>query len=237
MKNRNSVLFLILFGLYANNLIAQDKAEIPLNQKTIGLELAKPLFWFMKDLGIIIEPEFAYQYKSMIYMVSVGYNSINDKIYNALDYKNNGSHLKLGVGVQFNYNKEKVKKNRVIFGANLIFSNFTEKARAYSNNTLYNGFGTFNLTMGQDYKQSNNARGFETFFIYRRDFDNNFYASISPQLNVILSEMSSENFPIYYASGFGIISDNDGDGVSISPFSELGEGGSLALSIKVGYRF
>ena len=230
MKKLLVAIVLVHFG-FIHALQAQDEpAQIPTSQKLVSVEVMKPLFWFMKNGGFVLEPEFIYKHKGLHYTVAVGYSSIHDDIYHDLEYENKGTHLKLGVGIQLNYNKEKLKSNHLVIGANLIFSSFTESA------TIINNFSSYG-PLGQDLEQKNNSRGIETYFTYRRIFENNFYASISPSLSLVLSEIINDKFPVYYVPGFGIINNDDESTIISTPFTENGGASTVGLSIKIGYRF
>lgn len=229
-------LLIIVSLIYVANTVtlqAQSDEEVkpPTSQKFVSVEVMKPMFWFMRDLGYVIEAEFSYQHNALIYNVNAGYNDIKDKIYNDLDYQNTGSYFKLGIGFQLNYSKKVERNNSLIIGTNLIFSNFDESGEILNN---FSNYGS----LGETVTQKNSSRGGEFYFTFRKVLDNNFFFSATPRIAIVLSRFNDEKFPVYYVSGFGVINGSDGSDFSIGPTTSTeGEAVAIGLSIKLGYRF
>ncbi|MDH5366944.1 MAG: DUF6048 family protein [Cyclobacteriaceae bacterium] len=209
-----------------------EEAKPPSSQKFVSVEVMKPMFWFMRDLGYVIEAEFSYQHKALIYNINGGYSDIKDEIYDDLDYQNTGSYVKFGIGFQLNYSNKVIRSSSLIIGTNLIFTSFDESG------IVLNDFSNYGV-LGEAITQKNSPRGGEFYFTYRKVFDSNFFFSATPRIAVVLSRFNDEKFPVYYVPGFGVVNGSNDSDFSIGPTttSNRGEAVAIGLSIKIGYRF
>ena len=186
-----------------------------------SLELLKTIPWLMIDNSYIIEPELAYRTSGLLISVQVGINDIKTGIYERLEYRNEGRYLKVGAGVDFSYFRRRSDdRSNTILGGNLIFASFDETGKVQLEENYFE-----NPTL----IQSNDARGIEIFFTYRRVSESNVFFSITPRIAYVMSDLDEEYFPTYYVPGFGVV----------NPFesSSYGHRITAGFGLKLGYRF
>jgi len=190
----------------------------------IGLEILKPLTWILDGSSYVVEPEITYQRKHLLWKLSVGHSSIDKQIYHELIYSSKGYFIKAGMGMELDYFSKHNSQNSIIYGVNLIFSSNDEK-----------GIVDFNGDYFEDYShridQHNNSKGVEVYFTNRTLISEKAFISFSARIAYIVNAHQQEEFPVYYAPGFGVVnlfgSENQDNNNQFS-------GG---LSIKIGYRF
>lgn len=225
MKKHLIILLAIfsLLGAQAQDVEEKVAVEERVEKKNhfyFSIELLKTIPWLMIDNAYIIEPQIEYRSKGLVLLGQFGINSIKNTIYDDLAYKNEGMYFKVGAAVDFSYYNNKVDRNNVLLGGNLVFSSFDETGTIDLEN---NYFDDPVLT------QRNESRGIEIYFAYRRVFDNNFFMTISPRMAYVMTNYEEPYFPVYYNPGFGVV--NIFEGVNGNHRLTVG------ASIKIGYRF
>lgn len=214
------VLLVTTLRSFAQEVEDSENYQEKKNHFYLSVELLKTIPWLMIDNAYIIEPQLEYRSKSLVLSIQYGLNDIKNTIYDRVEYRNQGTYYKIGAGIDFSYFKNNDDRNNIILGGNLIFSSYKETGVVKFENPY---FGDAELT------QENDSRGIEVYFTYRRVFDNNFFVNISPRIAYVMTEYDEPSFPVYYASGFGIVNvfENSSSNLDIT----------IGASLKVGYRF
>jgi hypothetical protein len=164
----------------------------------IGLELFKPLHLALKGNSTVIEPEFTYQKKNIFYKASFGYATVQSDIYRGLDYKVVGTYLKLGIGIELDYFSNPNNTVDFLAGANLISSRYDEAGNAFFEGNYFEDLNTV-LT------QKHSSRGMEVYFTIRKEVSKRLFFSFTTRYAYVISKLQQEEFPIYYAPGFGVL--------------------------------
>jgi len=223
MRKHLILIAVVMLGVSLNG-FTQDVEDKSFDEKKnhfyVSIELLKTLPWLMIDNAYVIEPQLEYRSKSVVFKVQYGMNDIKNTIYDNMEYRNQGSHFKLGVGVDFSYFGNNADRNNAVLGGSLIFASYTETGTVEIENPY---FGNPIIT------QKNDSRGMEVFFMYRRVFENNFFLSITPRIAFVMTNYENTNFPVYYVPGFGT--------VNVFESSSSNSRATVGVAFKIGYRF
>lgn len=224
MKKNFTLLLVILIGFsfsgFAQDTDDTEDSTEKENHFYLSIELLKTIPWLMIDNAYIIEPQLEYRSKALVLVAQFGMNDIKNKIYDRMEYRNEGTYFKVGAGVDFSYYNKRNDRNNMILGGNLIFSSYKETGVVDLESNYFDDPVLI---------QENDSRGLEVYYTYRRVFDNNFFMNITPRIAYVMTEYEASEFPVYYVPGFGI--------VNVFESSNSNFDLTIGVSLKVGYRF
>lgn len=214
--------FTIFLCLVFTGSYAQDQAQLYPGEKAfiVKLEMIKHLFWAGEG-GYVLEPEFSYHNKRLVYNFIAGMSKVQEMLYDELDYENKGRYLQAGMEYHLS-GKNAPVTNGFFIGFDLTVADFEE-----TGSVLFEGdyFDDYEAVLTQD----NLSTAFSWSISSKTVLGKHLALDATLRLSRIIGDFDQPEFPVYYVPGAGMT-----NFLGSARSNHRTTGG---ISIKIGYKF